>query len=388
MPRGARRSRDHVAGARAAPAGPPPPPPPSRTTWTRLVPPSVLTGHVSYLPQGPAAQPALHLLAVAAHDMGLASAALGRESLSALERASMLAQHLWRAAQEGGAEAGPWSDGRALAALAEASQAAMVAALEAELEGPAGAAAARLAKLTQQVSARPPLAAALDSEPWWWDGGWQAPPAGGGMWDPADLSAPGGAGAGRGASRRLTPLGGAAGAPWGSTTLQTAGAEARRAPDQQPLEPFTAPLGTPGAPLHAPLGASGGWAVRPTASTGVGWGARGLSPTRGSDAGLSSGPLAPLGALMSVREGAVADRSPAAPPAAARGPWLPPMHSRHLRAVVVAAAAALQSAARAFIARARARAEEQRSRSGCSPHPSRARASAAAPAARCAPRRG
>jgi hypothetical protein len=26
-----------------------PPPPPSRTTWTRLVPPSVLTGHVSYL---------------------------------------------------------------------------------------------------------------------------------------------------------------------------------------------------------------------------------------------------------------------------------------------------------------------------------------------------
>ena len=28
-------------------AHPPPPPPPSRTNWTRLVPPSVLTGHVS-----------------------------------------------------------------------------------------------------------------------------------------------------------------------------------------------------------------------------------------------------------------------------------------------------------------------------------------------------
>jgi hypothetical protein len=28
---------------------PPPPPPPSRTNWTRLVPPSVLTGHVSAL---------------------------------------------------------------------------------------------------------------------------------------------------------------------------------------------------------------------------------------------------------------------------------------------------------------------------------------------------
>jgi hypothetical protein len=328
------------------------------------------------LPQGPAAQPALHLLAVAAHDMGLASAALGRESLSALERASMLAQHLWRAAQEGGAEAGPWSDGRALAALAEASQAAMVAALEAELEGPAGAAAARLAKLTQQVSARPPLAAALDGEPWWWDGGWRAPPAGGGMWDPADLSASGGAGAGRGASRRLVPLGGAAATQpahkaWGST----AGAEA------------AAPLGTPGAPLYASLGASGGWAVRPSASAGVGWGPRELSPTRGSDAGLSSGPLAPLGASMSVPEGAVPDLSPAAPPAAARGPWLPPMHSRHLRAVVVAAAGSLQCAARAFIARARARAEAQRTRSGCSP-PARARASTAAPAVRCALRRG
>ena len=31
----------------------PPPPPPSRTDWTRLVPPSVLTGHVSFLLAGP-----------------------------------------------------------------------------------------------------------------------------------------------------------------------------------------------------------------------------------------------------------------------------------------------------------------------------------------------
>jgi len=37
---------------------PPPPPPPSRTNWTRLVPPPVLTGHVSSLLQCPPRPPA------------------------------------------------------------------------------------------------------------------------------------------------------------------------------------------------------------------------------------------------------------------------------------------------------------------------------------------
>ena len=40
-PRGAAGTRQ------ASPHPPPPPPPPSRTDWTRLVPPPVLTGHVS-----------------------------------------------------------------------------------------------------------------------------------------------------------------------------------------------------------------------------------------------------------------------------------------------------------------------------------------------------
>ena len=59
--RGPHEARQRAASGRQAPlrcarstahspargAGPPPLPPPSRTNWTRLVPPSVLTGHVS-----------------------------------------------------------------------------------------------------------------------------------------------------------------------------------------------------------------------------------------------------------------------------------------------------------------------------------------------------
>jgi len=43
-PRGAAKPRGDVAGGRGRS-----PPSPSRTNWTRLVPPSVLTGHVSSL---------------------------------------------------------------------------------------------------------------------------------------------------------------------------------------------------------------------------------------------------------------------------------------------------------------------------------------------------
>ena len=46
-------------------------------------------------------------------------------------------------------------------------QGAMVAALEAELEGPGGTAAKRLATLAREVASRPPLAAALQREAWW-----------------------------------------------------------------------------------------------------------------------------------------------------------------------------------------------------------------------------
>ena len=50
-PRSATPRPARGSACRRAHLHPPPPPPPSRTNWTRLVPPSVLTGHVSHLHQ-------------------------------------------------------------------------------------------------------------------------------------------------------------------------------------------------------------------------------------------------------------------------------------------------------------------------------------------------